>query len=89
MEVIGTCGQEYIVKISHSEIEKVLGKSHSCLPSRLNVGNTVNLGAGYDFTAKISEICNSMVNTMQSFDQSKKILTDFCLMVSKIEKQEK
>ncbi len=57
MKVIGTQGgynESYICIIEHSEIEKYLNLYYRKLP-QLKVGETVDLGRGYDHAREIAD----------------------------------
>ena len=77
---IGERGQ-YLVEISHTEIEKVLDKYYDKL-KRLEVGSELNLGAGYDYRQSIQSACRQMVDATRQFEGSQKTLMAFALMVS-------
>lgn len=83
MNVIGKTKEEYIITVSHTELEKVTGKYYGNL-KRLEVGDKMNLGEGYDFTAEIKSACEQMTSAMKKFDQAKETLTRFAIMISQL-----
>jgi len=87
MEIIGLSGSDYIAKISHSELEKLNNKYYSRENiKKLQIGEKMDLGSGHDFTREIKNVCNEMLNVMQAFDRSKKLLTEFAIMATKMPK---
>jgi len=53
MKVLGKSKDGYICEVSHSEIEKFLDLYYG-KRARLEVGEEVDLGAGYDWSSKIA-----------------------------------
>jgi hypothetical protein len=57
MKIIGQTGntydQEFICTVSRSELQKFMNTYYSSTPFNLKVGDTVDLGRGYDFAQKI------------------------------------
>ena len=65
MKVIGKNTDDYIVTVSHSELEKFMGQYYGKM-DRLKIGDDVNLGAGYDY----------MIDTKRAMDTTKKFIED-------------
>ena len=62
MKIIGDAGNKnYLVEISHTEIEKVIGKYYGKL-NALKVGEVVDIAAGYDFASDILSACKAMTD---------------------------
>lgn len=87
MKVLGIVGsRRYLVEVDHSEIEKALGKYLGNL-HELKVGDNLNLGEAYDYSAQISSVCKSMEDTMRSFSQAQATMHRFAQMVSQTDAQ--
>ena len=72
MKVIGTANDNnYIVSVSHSELEKCFAKYYNKL-ERLKIGEEIDLGMGYDYHSKIVEVCSGMVEATKRFEASQK-----------------
>lgn len=68
MKVLGFVGERrdsYICEVSHSEIEKFLGMYYG-RKDKLNIGDEVNLGCGYDHESKINSGVKKMEDLIQS-----------------------
>lgn len=78
MKVIGLTADRgtYIVTITHSEIEKVMGQYYGKMDA-LKVGAEVDLGAGYDYTDKIDTACQNMIKAVQSFGSAQNTMMQF------------
>ena len=88
MKVIGTAnGSDYIVQVSHSELEKVMGKYYGKMPN-LKVGDEMNLGTGYNFTSDIQKACGEMTDAMKAFKSAQETMRSFALMVSALPEPE-
>lgn len=77
MKVIGTAtasyDPEYIVTLRHSELEKFLGLYYTREKfQHLKVGDTVDLGRGYDYT---QQIANAMRTTQEFVKANQAIVT--------------
>jgi hypothetical protein len=83
MKVIGKNNNDYICIISHTEVEKVVGKYYGNL-KRLDIEETIDLGVGYDFRSDIVSTCQSMKEAMKSFERSKNTLLQFANMVTSL-----
>lgn len=82
MKIIGIGNNgRYIAEVSHDEVEKVFDKYYGNL-KRLQAGDEVNLGAGYDYRSSIKGACKEMVDASRQFGSSQKSLMQFALMVS-------
>lgn len=82
MKVIAVKGYHgnYIVEVSHTELEKVMGKHYGNLP-RLDDGSVLDLGQGYDFRDAIIEACDSMIKGREAFDRKWESLMNFASLV--------
>jgi len=72
---------KYICEVSHEELEKFLGQYYGNM-RRLEVGQELNLGQGYDFAGRIESACKSMTDAMTQFDRARKTMTDFAVAVA-------
>jgi len=82
MKVIAKANDsKYICEVSHDELEKFLNQYYGKL-DKLSVGQEVNLGQGYDFSARIEQACKNMTEAMRSFDSARKTMTDFAVAVA-------
>ena len=82
MKIIGVGKNgKYIAEVSHSEVEKVFDKYYGNL-KKLDAGDEVDLGAGYDYRSSIKSACKEMVDASRQFGSSQKSLMQFALMVS-------
>ena len=82
MEVLGTDKQDsYIVKVSHTELEKVTGNYYGKL-KHLEVGDKLDLGLGYKFTTDIQKACGEMSDAMKVFNTAQETMRSFALMFS-------
>lgn len=83
MKVIARANQStYICSVSHDELEKFMGMYYGKL-ERLEVGEELNLGLGYDFATRIESACKNMAVAMSSFDDAKKSMTGYAIAISK------
>jgi len=81
MKIIGEItGEEFICQISKAEIEKVLGLYYGKMP-RVKVGDSINLGDGYDYKNDIQRACQSMEDTMKNFERCRSTLSNFANMI--------
>jgi hypothetical protein len=73
MKVIGTMGRrsDYIVSVSHTELEKFLGLYYGKL-NELHVGQEIDLGKGYDHA---SEIAHAMRTTQEFVKANQQVVT--------------
>jgi hypothetical protein len=84
MRIIGMDGNgNYIAVVEHTELEKLTDKYYGKL-TKLSVGATLNLGAGYDFRSDIQQACKSMVDADANFDRARKTLHKFAVMVASL-----
>jgi len=83
MNVIGKTKEDYIVTVSHTELEKVADKYYGNM-KRLEVGDKMNLGEGYDFSYQIKTACESMQAAMKKFEDARDTLMRFAIMVNKL-----
>lgn len=90
MKIIGK-GQhhnEYIATVTHTELEKCFDKYYGKESLKeFKAGDEVDIAAGYNFRRDINEACRKMTEAMRSFDEAKKTLTEFAIMVSKLPEQ--
>jgi hypothetical protein len=71
MKVIGKKDNStYICEVHHTELEKFLGLFYNKL-NRLEVGNVVNLGKGYEYSG---EIKSALENTRKFIESNKKVV---------------
>ena len=81
MKVIGLVNSStYLVEVSHCEIEKVFDKYYNKL-EKLNVGDALDLGDGYNFRVDIKNACNEMRDAMKAFDSKRVTMLRFAEMV--------
>jgi hypothetical protein len=84
MKVIGkAAGGTYIVEITHTEVEKVFDKYYGNLKP-LEVGATLDLGAGYDFRSEIRSACQGVIAADKQFSDARASLFRFAMMVSEL-----
>lgn len=89
MKVIGMVGnKEYLVQVSHTEIEKVFNKYYNNL-GELKVGDTLDLGDGYNFAADIKRACENMADAMKSFESKRMTMLRFAEMVGALPDENK
>ena len=85
MKVIAKANDStYLCEVSHSEIEKFLNQYYGKQP-KLSVGDSVNLGQGYDFAARIEDACNRMAEAMKAFEEARKVMTSYAVAVANAE----
>ena len=85
MKVIGTTDSAtYICEVGHTELEKSANLYYAKLKS-LKVGDSMNLGQGYDFTEKIKSACAEMTNAMKAFESARATMLQFANMVVGLE----
>lgn len=68
MKVLGVGskrGDAYICEVSHQELEKFLKKYYGKL-ERLNVGQEIDLGTGYDHASDIESAVKTIQNHMKA-----------------------
>lgn len=89
MKVIGKIDHEtYLVQVSHSEIEKVTDKYYGGIAKKFEVGDRIDIAAGYDFRSDIRNACDSMLKAMHGFEKSREALTKFAIMVTELKDEE-
>lgn len=89
MKVIGMVGnKEYLVQISHTELEKVFNKYYGKL-EELKVGDTTDLGEGYNFASEIKSSCEKMADAMKSFESKRAVMLRFAEMVMALSEEDK
>lgn len=66
MKIMGIIepGRKYLAEVSQDELEKFMNKYYRNMP-RLEVGDTVDLGKGYDFLQETREVCRSLKETIE------------------------
>ena len=82
MDIIGESKDKYICIVGHTELEKFLGQYYGQL-KRLNPGDTIDLGRGYDFHESIVAAMNS---TSEMIHKNKKIIEAILNGISVINK---
>ena len=70
MKVIGKNEDDYIVTVSHYELEKFMGQYYGKM-DRLKIGDDVNLGAGYDY---MTDTKSAMDTTRQFIKDNEKVI---------------
>jgi len=81
MIVIGTNDQGYICQVGHTELEKLVDKYYGNL-LKLRVGDTMDLGAGYNFRSDIKSACDGMTKAASNFESARLTMTKFAVMVA-------
>lgn len=82
MKVIAKISEDkYICEVSHVELEKFMDKYYGNM-QKLSVGHELNLGQGYDFSARIESACKAMSDAMRTFDSARSLMTAFALAVA-------
>lgn len=87
MKIIGFQDKSYIAVITHEELEKVFDKYYGKL-NRLQVGDDINLGEGYNFRSDIKTACQNMVAATTAFNTAQASMLRFATMVTEIEDNE-
>lgn len=88
MKIIGKANSDtYLVQVSHTELEKVFDKYYGKLP-KLEVGQELDLGEGYNFRSDIQEACREMTGAMKAFDSKRLTMLRFAEMVGALPEQE-
>ena len=76
MKIIGMSdSSKYICEVSHGEIEKFLDLYYNKM-ERLAVGESVNLGAGYDYDIKIRAALEKTENFIKSSGKIMRAIAD-------------
>lgn len=83
MIIIGTNAQGYICQVGHTELEKLVDKYYGNLP-KLKVGDTMDLGAGYNFRSDIRSACQGMTTAATNFESARLAMTKFAIMVANL-----
>lgn len=73
----------YLAEVSHTELEKVTDKYYGNM-KRLEVGATMNLGAGHDFRNEIKSACKQMTDAVKQFERAQKSLFAFAIMAGQL-----
>ena len=82
MKVIAKASEStYICEVSHDELEKFMDQYYGKM-QRLQVGDAVNLGQGYDFASRIETACREMTDAMKAFESARKTMTAFALAIA-------
>jgi hypothetical protein len=76
----------YLAEVSHDEIEKAFNKYYGKLEP-LKVGETLDLGIGFDFSGKIEQACKAMVIANEAFSKAQSTMTAYALAVANKESQ--
>lgn len=83
MKVIAKASEsKYLCEVSHDELEKFMGKYYGNM-AKLSVGQEIDLGHGYNFSSRIETACRQMADAMKAFDEARKVMTDYALVISK------
>lgn len=75
---------EFLASVSRDEIRKVLDHYYARTELKIEVGTTINLGAGHDFRGQIQEACRGMTDAMRQFERARATLMAFSIMVSNL-----
>jgi hypothetical protein len=79
MKVLGLSGQnydkKYICEVDHEELEKFLGQYYGKM-NKLEVGQEVDLGKGYDFARDAKDAFNSLQDVIDKNAKVLKAITD-------------
>ena len=85
MKVIAKANDStYLCEVSHTELEKFLNQYYGKQP-KLSVGDSVNLGQGYDFAGRIESACNRMAEAMKAFEEARQVMTSYAVAVANAE----
>lgn len=76
-------GDTYLAEVSHTELEKLTDKYYGNM-KRLEVGDTMNLGAGHDFRDQIKSACKQMTDAVTQFERAQKTLFAFAIMAGQL-----
>lgn len=83
MKVIAKASEsKYLCEVSHDELEKFMGKYYGNM-AKLSVGQEIDLGQGHNFSSRIETACRQMADAMKAFDEARKVMTDYALVISK------
>jgi hypothetical protein len=83
MKVIAKANDStYICEVSHTELEKFMDKFYGNM-NKMQVGEEINLGQGYDFSVRIESACKSMVEASKQFSMAQKTMTAYALAIAK------
>lgn len=86
MKVIGKTqehGGDYIAIVTHVELEKLTNQYYGNL-SALKVGDSMDLGAGYNFRNEIQSACKGMTDASKSFANAQTTMLKFAVMVGQL-----
>ncbi|MDR7094131.1 hypothetical protein [Hydrogenophaga laconesensis] len=82
MKVIAKISEgRYMCEVSHEELEKCLDKYYGNM-GKLSVGDSLNLGQGYDFAVRIESACKKMAEAVEGFDHARSTMTAYALAVA-------
>lgn len=82
MKVLGIVShKKYLVEVDHTELEKLSDKYYGNMKA-LEVGDVMDLGAGYNFTSDIKKACREMTDAMKAFESAQETMRSFALMVA-------
>ena len=85
MKVIGKTQEpgDYIAIVNHAELERLTDKYYGKL-SALKVGDSMDLGAGYNFRGDIQSACRAMQDASKAFAKAQATMLAFSVMVSQL-----
>lgn len=88
MKVIGLTQESswdntYICLVSHDELAKCADQVYPNKLPRLKVGDTFDIGAGYNFRSDISSACDRMKSSMEAFKSAQDTMLKFANMIIK------
>ncbi|OPY03505.1 MAG: hypothetical protein A4E60_00170 [Syntrophorhabdus sp. PtaB.Bin047] len=83
MKIMGIIepGRKYLAEVSQDEMEKFMNKYFRNMP-RLEVGDTVDLGKGYDFLEQTREVCWSVKELIEKGSRYIGPLTEGIVMMA-------
>ena len=71
----------YIALVNHTELEKAAGLYYGNMKA-MAVGDEIDLGQGYNYSAEIKRACDTMTEAMKAFEKAKDTLMRFAVMVA-------
>ncbi len=85
MQVLAKVDAEtFICQVKQDELEKFYNLYYGRMAT-LGVGQIIDLGKGYDYSAQIGQACRKMTDAMEAFSNAQKTLTAFAQMVANYE----
>lgn len=88
MKVIGKTAEnngDYIAIVTHAELQQLQDRFYKGEPLKvLKMGDTMNLGLGYDFRRDIQDSCAQMERASKAFGTAQATLLKFAVMVGQL-----